>query len=243
MKTMAQHYVLFTFIAIFSFSTDAASNESLSKTSQTSVDFKLTDSDIRTYHQGDTIHYTSIIAGSGSALAGNLQQSINNTVTNPSGKKCLEHTISTTLTGVGGPIPITARLLYYQDQQNSLYECGHFDNKTSSYVFITDTPSTPNGVALSIQSPMKVGNTTSHLINYTNGRWKDCTRTVQSIEAVNTAVGVYEAYKITETCSNDADNSKTNVESWFVPSLYTVKESGTGEFIAGDFILEGFTFD
>lgn len=230
-------------IALFIVSGSALSGDKNASNPYSTAVFKLTSSDIRSYHPGNAVNYTSIIAGSGVAITGQLKQSINNTVTNPSGKKCLEHTLSATYAGVGGPTPLTIRLLYHQDKQNSLYECGYYDNKTSSYVFISDTANTPGGIALSIQSPMKIGNTTTNLIAYSNSTWKDCTRSVQSIENVETAIGTFEAYKIAETCSSNADSSYTSAESWFVPSLYTIKESGVGEIIAGDFVINHFDFD
>ena len=240
MNFTLRYAIFLPVIALSSFSGTVFGSDSQTKNSDTN---KLTSSDIRTYHQGDAINYSSIIAGSGIALTGTLKQSISKTVTNPSGKKCLEHTVSTTYRGIGGPTPLNVRLLYYQDEQNSLYECGFYDNKTSSYVFITDTPNTPSSIALSIKSPMKVGNTTSNLITYTDGTWKDCTRSVQAIEDVDTAIGVYESYKITESCSNSADSSNTMTAMWFVPNIYTVKESGIGDIIAGDFVLDSFVFD
>ena len=90
---------------------------------------------------------------------------------------------------------------------------------------------------------MKIGNTTSNLITYSNGTWKDCTRAVQSIENVETAIGTFEAYKIAETCSRNADNSYTSAESWFVPSLYIIKESGISDMIKGDFVISQFDFN
>ena len=240
MDLTLRYAIFLPVIALSGFSGTVLGSESQTKNSGV---IKLTSSDIRTYHQGDAINYTSFVAGSGIALTGTLKQSISNTVANPSGKKCLEHAVSTTYTGIGGPTPLNVRLLYYQDKQNSLYECGFYDNKTSSYVFITDTPNTPGGIALSIKSPMKVGNTTSNLITYTDGTWKDCTRAVQAIEDVDTTIGVYESYKITESCSNSADNSLTTTAMWFVPNIYTVKESGIGDIIAGDFVLDSFVFD
>ena len=225
-------------VSVSVFASDTSANNNLSPDV-----FKLTSSEIRTYHQGDAIYYQSRIAGSGAALSGELKQSISNTITNPSGKKCLEHTVSSNYSGIGNETALDVRMLYHQDTQNSLHECGFYDNKTASYVFITDTENTPDGLALSIQSPLNIGNTTSTLVTYTDGTWKDCTRAIQSIENVKTGAGRYESYKINETCSNSASNSNTQSDMWFVPSIYTVKESGAGEIIAGDFILESFSFD
>ena len=242
MKTKALFLTFLPFITLFGSSVSVLASDISSKNVLSPDVFKLASSKIRTYQQGDAIYYKSRIAGSGAALSGEVKQSINNTITNPSGKKCLEHTVSSNYSGIGNDIALNVRLLYYQDKKNSLYECGFYDNKTASYVFITDTDSTPDGIALSIESPVKVGNTTSTLVTYTDSTWKDCTRAVQSIENVKTGVGNYESFKINESCSNSASNSNTQTDMWFVPSLYTVKESGIGEIIAGDFVLDRFDF-
>lgn len=204
---------------------------------------KLTTSDIRNFQHGDSISYRTSVAGNGSAMSGSMRQLIGQTITNPSGKKCTEQKISGHYEGIGRTTSIDTRLLYFQDNRNSLYECGFFDEKSSSYIFISDTANTPDGLALAIESPLKVGNTTSNLITYTDGSWKDCTRAVHSIENVVTDAGTFESYRITEDCSRDNRNSQTRTQIWFVPNIFTVKESGQGETIAGDFILESYSLD
>jgi len=245
MKIKTPNLILISIFTYLCFPGSGISDEHQNATDPALSAIRLDTSDIRTFQKGDTITYRSKVAGSGVAMTGIITQSIGSTVTNPAGKTCLEHTISTTYTGIGGPAPLNVRLLYYQDKHNSIYECGFYDNdnQKQAYVFITDTENTADGLAMVFESPMKLGNSTSNLTTFTDGSWKDCTRTVKSIEEVVTAVGIYESYKISESCTTDADHSNTNTTIWFVPSVYTIKESGVGDIIAGDFVLESFVFN
>ena len=235
MNINALCYFLISTISLISFTSTTFATENQV--------IKLGSSDIRNYQQGNTIHYKSVLAGSGIALTGNIKQTVGDTVTNPSGKVCRVHSITATYNGVGGPAPVNIRLLYFQDEHNSLFNCGYFDEKSAKYIFINDTETTPDGVALNLESPLKIGNSTSNLISYSNGTWKDCTRTVQATENIDTAVGVYESYKILENCSTNADNASTMTLVWFVPDIFIVKESGSGDAITGDFTLESFAFN
>lgn len=196
--------------------------------------------DIRTVQKNDEFHYASAVAGSGTAMTSKLVQRVGDKVINPHGKVCTEHRIMTRYEGVGGPVAIEFRQLYFQDERNSIYNCGFFDSDSGKYIFIEDSASTPGGVALKFESPMKLGNTSSNIAAYTDGSWRECTQHVDTIETVVTKAGEFEAFRLTENCVTDEEASGTSTTVWFVPSLFTVKEEGKGEVISGNFTLESY---
>ena len=75
----------------------------------------------------------------GKTGTGNITITIGGIVTNPFGIDCRSVIYSGTLTGSAGTVPYSIRALYYQDNNNSLYECGEFNEDLGRYVFLTDT--------------------------------------------------------------------------------------------------------
>jgi hypothetical protein len=209
----------------------------------------LTTSVIRTYQQGDTVTGTSTIKdlATGEQADGTFTEVIGGIVKNPFGKECRSSTLSGTFTGPGGTVTISVESLIYQDADNSLYECGEFDDTLPNgggYVFLTGTPETPDGLFLSIKSPVQLGDITSGTVTLddgTNNTWQDCTATVLSKENVSVPAGLYESYKIDESCSY-SDLSTSTGTRWFVPSIYFMKEVGTTDGVDAEFVVTDYNY-
>ncbi len=141
-----------------------------------------------------------------------------------------------------GTLTLSVKSLTYQDASNSVYGCGEFDDALGRYVFYTDTITSPNGMFLEAESPIQIGNITSGVVNSDDGSCEDCTRIVQSTEAVSTPIGLYEAYKISESCSFSSGSVLVNT-IWQVPDLFTIKESGTADGLALDLLITSFNLN
>lgn len=198
---------------------------------------------IRAYQEGDTATGTMTITDpvSGNAASGDVTLVVGGIVQNPFGIDCRSYTMSGTLTGPGGTAALSIRQLLYQDADNSTYDCGEFDDTLGRYVFLTDTATTPNGVFLEGKSPMQLGDVLSGVIFYDDGTWKDCTSTVQSIENVSVPLGLYESYKIYESCSY-SDGATLVSTSWVVPSIYYLKELGVIDGYNAEFVLKSYSY-
>ena len=208
------------------------------------VAIPLDTSDIRTYQQGDTVTGTSTIKDpvTGEQADGTFTVVIGGIVQNPFGIDCRTSTLSGTFTGPGGSVTVSVESLIYQDANNSLYECGEFDDTLNRYVFLTDnTAVTPKGIYLDIKSSVQLGDVTSGVITFDNGTWQDCTTTVQAKENVDVPAGVYESYKIEENCSYP-DGSTSVDTTWFVPSIYFMKEVGTSDGVDAEFVVTDYNY-
>ena len=202
----------------------------------------LENSVIRAYQQGDTFNapYTATETATGETLSGTVTLTICDTVQNPYGINCRVVAASGSLTGSAGTVSISDPSLFCQDANNSLYECGYFDEILGRHVFLTDTATTPDGLYLDEQSPMQVGNITCGVATYDDGSWEDCTKTVQAIENVSTPLGLYESYKVEEVCSH-SDGSTGNFTLWVVPSIFTMKEIDVEEGFTVEVLLTSYT--
>ena len=105
---------------------------------------------IRAYQEGDTATGTMTFTdpATGNTASGDVTLVVGGIVQNPFGIDCRAYTMSGTLTGPGGTEAFSIRQLLYQDTDNSVYECGEFNDTLGRYVFLTDTATTPNGVFL-----------------------------------------------------------------------------------------------
>ena len=198
---------------------------------------------IRAYQQGDTITGTMNLrdTASGNTATGTVTYLLGSIVQNPFGVDCREYTISGTVTGPAGTVAISGKQLLYQDANNSLYDCGEFNDNLGIYIFLTDTAATPKGLNLTLESPVQLGNTTSGIAVYDDGTWEDCTNTVQSIENVSVPLGFYETYKMYETCSYSDGTTLVNT-AWMVPSIYNIKESGTIDGVSVEFLVTSYSY-
>lgn len=196
---------------------------------------------IRAYQQDDAFTATLTMReiSSGQIVSGDVTLTIGAIVPNPYGIDCRSATYAGTLTGPAGTLPYSVRLLFYQDADNSMYDCGEFDDALGDYVFITDTATSPNGLFLESKSPVQLGDSTSGVAILDDGTWQDCTRTVQAKENVSTPLGLYETYKIEESCSySDGGTSLSTI--WLVPGIFNLKETGTMDGIAVEFLLQSY---
>lgn len=208
------------------------------------VPIPLETSNIRAYKQGDTIKATMTFTDTqtGDSASGEITSTLSGVITNPSGVDCQSVVVSGTLTGPGGTVAWSSRTLVYQDADNSLYDCGTFDENAGQFVFITDTAATPNGLALELKSPVKLGNTVSTISSYTDGTWEDCTTTVVAKENVSVPVGFYESYKIQESCTDSTGSSYVG-ESWFVPTIEYLKAKGTFDTYSVSYDMTSYSFN
>ncbi len=203
----------------------------------------LTTSDIRTYVEGDSLTLTLVArdTSTGETASGDITVTVSGIVQNPFGIDCRSVILSGTLTGPGGTAPFSIRSLFYQDNNNSLYACGEFDDTSGSYVFLTDTTASPNGVYLETKSPMQLGDITSGVVFFDDGTWEDCTRTVQAKENASVPLGLYESYKISESCSYSDGSTLVNT-IWHVPDVFSIKESGVLDGLSMEFALKSTNF-
>lgn len=198
---------------------------------------------IRTYQQGDTITTTMTLKDTTTVetAAGELTITIGTIVPNPYGIDCRAYITSGTVTGTAGTFSLSTRDLFYQDANNSLYNCGTFDDTTGKYIFLTETPTTPNGIALNTKSPVQLGDSTSVIAYSDDGTWEDCTTVVQSKENINVPPGLYESYRIYETCTYSDGTSLVNT-IWMVPGIFNLKESGQYDGFSAEFTVTSYTF-
>ena len=202
-----------------------------SSSSQTLI--PLTTSDIRVYNQGDTLTYNLVVRDTttGETASGDVTVTVGGIVQNPFGVDCRSITYAGTLTGSSGTVAYSIKTLFYQDAGNSVYDCGEFDDTSGTYTFFTDTATSPNGIFLELKSPVQLGDITSGTVFYDDGTWYDCTNTVQAKENVSVPLGLYESYKIAQSCSFSDGSALVNTV-WNVPDILGLKESG---------ILDGFS--
>lgn len=198
---------------------------------------------IRTYQEGDSLTATMTLkdTASGNTATGTVTLLVGAIVQNPFGIDCRTDTISGTITGPTGSIAISSRDLFFQDIDNSLYDCGEFNEDLGRYVFLTDTTATPNGLLLELESPVQLGNSTSGIAFYDDGTWEDCTSTVQSIENVSIPLGLYETYRMQESCSYSDGTTLVNT-AWRVPSIFNIKESGLIDGVSVEFIVTSYSY-
>ena len=198
---------------------------------------------IRAYQQGDTFTATLTMReiSSGQIVSGNVTITIGAMVTNPFGIDCRSATYAGTLTGPAGTAPYSVRVLFYQDADNSMYGCGEFDEASGDYVFLTDTATSPKGIFLENKSPVQIGDSTSGVVflDDVNDTWQDCTRTVLAKENVSTPLGLYESYKIAESCSYSDGGTSLNT-IWLVPGIFNLKETGTMDGFAVEFLIQSY---
>ena len=209
--------------------------------SQTAI--PLDKSVIRSYQQGDTLTATMTIRdpASGNTASGDITVTVGSIVQNPFGIDCRSVVYSGSLTGPGGTAAYSVRQLFYQDTNNSIYECGEFSDTLGRYVFLTDTATSPNGIFLEEESPVQIGNSTSGVIFLDDGSWEDCTETILAIENVSTPAGLYESYKKAISCSY-SDGTTSVSTAWTVPSIFDMKDSGTIDNLSVEIVVKSFSF-
>jgi hypothetical protein len=208
------------------------------------VAIPLDTSEIRKYQQGDTI--TALVTFrdpvSGNTASGDVTVTVGDIVQNPYGVDCRAVVYAGTLSGPGGTEAFSIRVLFYQDASNSLYDCGEFNNDLGRYAFLTDTATTPDGLFLSSKSPVQIGNITTGVIFFDDGTWEDCTSTVVAIENVSVPLGLYEAYKISESCSYS--DGRTSVSTaWNVPDIFDLKDTGVTDGLESDIAVKSYNFN
>ena len=198
---------------------------------------------IRAYQEGDTATGTMTFTdpATGNTASGDVTLVVGGIVQNPFGIDCRAYTMSGTLTGPGGTEAFSIRQLLYQDTDNSVYECGEFNDTLGRYVFLTDTATTPNGVFLKTKSPVQLGDSTSGIVLYDDDTWDDCTETVQSKENVSVPLGLYESYKIYQSCSYSDGRTYVGTQ-WLVPSIYTLKDTGVIDGLNAEFVLKSYSY-
>lgn len=201
-------------------------------------------SEIRSYQQGDSVTYNIALrhTSTGQTITGTVTMAVSAIVQNPFGIDCRSTIDTFTLTGPSGTESFTDRSLFYQDASGSLYDCGDFDDTLGRYVFLTDTPTSPNGIFLYRKSPVQVGDATSGVMFYDDGSWEDCTETVQAIENISVPIGLYESYKINVSCS-ESDGTTTIGTDWLVPSIFDIKGTYTEGVLTGDLVITDYTLN
>ena len=225
---MKKYFILFVLILIQGCSSGGGD--------ATQVVIPLDTSVIRNYQQGDSLTATMKLTdpATGNTASGVATLVVGGIVQNPFGIDCRLYTLSGAFTSV--------RQLLYQDVDNSIYEYGEFNDELGRYVFLTDTATTPNGIFLKNKSPVQLGDSTSGLAFYDDGTWEDCTETVQSKENVSIPLGLYESYKIYQSCS--FSDGKTIVSTmWMVPSIYFMKQSGVIDGFNAEFIVTSYSYN
>ena len=198
---------------------------------------------IRAYQQGDTISATFTLTNTATGLTatGKGTFTIGDTVKNPYGIDCRVAITSGTVTGSAGTLDFSGRSLFYQDGNNSMYNCGDYDTASGKYIFIDDTTATPNGVYLELESPIQVGNTTAGVSTFSDGSWEDCTSTVEAIENVPIPLGLFESYRVQEACSY-SDGTVSEETLWWVPAISDIKSSATEDSIRFEGQLTGYSW-
>ena len=224
MKTLAPLYVFILF-SVSVFAVSGCGGGGGSSTPQTAI--PLTTSDMRVYKQGDTLTATVSVrdTSTGETASGDVTITVAGIVQNPFGIDCRSVVFSGTLTGPSGTIAYSVNSLFYQDSNNSMYDCGEFDDTLGRYVFLTNTATSPNGVFMERKSPIQTGDITSGVVFLDDGSWYDCTDTVQGRENVSVPLGFYESYKVSKSCS--FSDGTTMVDTvWTVPDIFDLKDSG-----------------
>ncbi|MGB5584043.1 MAG: hypothetical protein WBO93_10675 [Gammaproteobacteria bacterium] len=198
---------------------------------------------IRAYQPGDTMmaSLTMTRIADGQKVTGDVTITVGDIVQNPYGIDCRVVDYSGTLTGTAGSEVIAARLLSYQDGNNSMYDCGGYNDTLGRYVFLIDNATSPDGIFLDEKSPVQIGDTTSGVITFDDGTWEDCTRSVQAIENVSTPLGFYESYRVHETCSF-SDGTVSDDTLWTVPSITELKLLGTLDGFSTEMLLTDYSF-
>jgi hypothetical protein len=233
---MKKYFILFSLILLQSCSSSGSGGGDAPQ-----VVIPLDTSVIRAYKQGDTFTATLNLREilSGQIVSGDVTLIIGAIVPNPYGIDCRSATYAGTLTGSAGTLPYLVRILFYQDTDNSMYDCGEFDDTLGDYIFLTNTATSPNGIFLESKSPVQLGDSTSGVAFLEDGTWQDCTRTVLTKENVSTPLGLYESYKIAESCSYSDGSTSVNT-IWTVPSIFNLKETGTMDGFAVEFLLQSY---
>ncbi len=226
-----------------------STNVTINETNVTNVNFTasavvvipLDTSVIRAYQQGDTFTATLYMREilSGQIVSGDVTLTIGAIVPNPYGIDCRSAIYAGTLTGLGGTVAYSVKTLFYQDVNNSIYECGEFNDTLGDYVFLTDTATSPNGIFLETKSPMQIGDSTSGVVFLDDGTWQDCTGTVLAKENVSTPLGLYESYKTALSCSY-SDGTTLVSTIWTVPSINDLKETGTMDGVAVELLIQSY---
>lgn len=231
---MKKYFILFCLILLQSCSSSGGGDAP-------QVAIPMDTSVIRAYQQGDTFTATLNMReiSSGEIVSGDVTITIGAIVQNPYGIDCRSVTYAGTLTGTAGTLPYSVKILFYQDADNSLYDCGKFDDTLGDYVFLMDSATSPNGIFLESKSPMRLGDSTSGLASFEDGTWQDCTRTVLAKENVSTPLGLYESYKVAESCSYSNGNTSDNT-LWIVPDIFNLKETGTMDGFAVEFLIQSY---
>lgn len=233
---MKKYLVLFALIIIQGCSSGGGDSAS-------QVAIPLDTSDIRAYQQGDTLTVTINMRdiASGNTATGTVTYTLGYTIPNPYGIDCRQYMVSGTITGPNGTSVISSAQFFYQDSNNSLYDCGKFDDDLNRNVFLTDNAETPNGLILELESPVQLGNSISGIAFFDDGSWEDCTSTVQSKENVSVPLGFYETYKIYETCSY-SDGTTYVGTYWRVPSIFNIKESGLSDGVSIELLVTSYSY-
>ena len=88
---------------------------------------------------------------------------------------------------------------------------------------------------------MQLGDSTSGIVFYDDGTWDDCTATVQSKENVSVPLGLYESYKIYQSCSYSDGRTYVGTQ-WLVPSIYTLKDTGVIDGLNAELVLKSYSY-
>lgn len=207
----------------------------------------LSTSEIRTYQPGDSIIFSVAFTDTATRekVSGDATMTIGALVKNPSGIDCREVIYSGTLTGTAGSMPYSVKELIYQETDNSLFLCGKYDDALGGYVFVGQSSATPLGLVIEAKSPIQLGDTKSVLVFFTDGTWQDCTTTVVAKENVSIPLGLYESYKVSDTCSYSDGSSHVGTK-WYVPNIFTLKETHTlydmGDVYDVEIVVKSYSF-
>ena len=206
---------------------DKAGNEMTSDYVNTFTTIPFPDSIIKNYKIGDLITYAMIYKTTNyGEFKGDIAYQLVSDITNPYGVSCKVFNINGALTGSSFTVPVSEKSIFYQDAQGNLFDCGKYDSDTASYIFITNTNDTPDGLKLSIRNPVVIGDVFSGIINYQDGSWEQCTRKVEAKESTTTVNGIFNAFKITDSCSYSEGYTSTTT-SWFYPPIFFIKQDST----------------
>ena len=150
----------------------------------------------------------------------NLTMSIQDGIKNNSGKDCNEF-----LTIMEFSIPeieyeetFRSSIYYHQDSSGNLYKCGSKLEDTGELMPIT---SGENGIHITMESPMSIGNTLNELYRYENGSWRDCTDIVKNKSLVTVGLEKKEAYLLQSYCK-DQDGEDSTYDEYYIPSVYGI---------------------
>ena len=170
-------------------------------------------STLRKMQIGDSWTYTTT-----GDFTGDMVITVTKQIVNPKGKICFVEETSGTLrrSQTGESLLLREQSYTGQSPTGSRYDCGQFEDGASEFIESVD------GLALEVESPLRVGNVISGVVTYTSGTWVDSTAQVQSFDTVATPAGRFDSFKI-RTTSSYSDGDVSVATEWIAANIGLVK--------------------